>query len=136
MALPSLNSKQIRKIEGLIQGWTTKLTWALLVQRAKTDLEIKTTRQTLNTYQSIKTMFQDKKQELRGHPTKELIKFTKHELNMAEQIQRLTAENSALLERVERQHAFIGEITTIAKFNPSVMSIMEDVKRQIQKIVG
>jgi hypothetical protein len=133
MALPSLSSQQVRKIEGLIQGWTTKLTWALLVKRIETDLGINTTRQTLNTYMSIKTIFQDRKQALRGNPTEALIKFTKQDLEMAEQIKRLDAENAILTGRVERQQAFISEIVTMAKMNPAVMDVLERVKLKVSK---
>lgn len=132
MALPSLSSQQIRKIEGLIQGWTTKLTWALLVQRIETDIDIKTSRQTLDTYVSIKAMFQDRKQALRGKPTEALIKFTKQDLDMASQIESLNADNAALTKRIERQQAFISEIAEVAQINPSVMSVMEDLKRKVK----
>jgi len=133
MALPSLSSQQIRKIEGLIQGWTSKLTWELLVQRIETDLGIKTTRQTLHTYRSIKTMFIDRKQELRGKPTETLIRFTKGDLELAEQNDKLKAENAALTKRVERQQAFISEIAAVAKTNPAVMNVLERVKLNVSK---
>lgn len=133
MALPSLSSQQVRKIEGLIQGWTTKLTWDLLLQRIETDLGIKTTRQTLNTYMSIKTMFQDRKQALRGKPTEALLRYTKQDVDMAEQIKRLQADNNALTKRVERQLAFINEIANVAKINPSVMDVLERVKLRVSK---
>ena len=133
MKLPSLSLKQVQRIEGVIQGWTTKLTWDLLVQRIETDLEIKTTRQTLNTYLSIKTSYQDRKQALRGKPTEALLKFTKQDVEMAEQVKRLQAENAALNKRVERQMAFIAEIAAFAKINPSVMDVLERVKMKVTK---
>lgn len=133
MALPSLSSKDVRKIEGLIQGWTTKLTWDLLVKRIETDLNIKTTRQTLNTYISIKTTFNDKKQHLRGKPTETLLRFTTSDLKLAEQNDKLISENLALNKRVERQQAFISEIAAISKTNPSVMNVLERVKLKVSK---
>ena len=133
MALPSLSSQQIRKIEGLIQGWTTKLTWDLLVKRIETDFGIKTTRQTLRTYTPIKTMYSDRKQELRGKPTETLIRFTKGDLDLAEQNDKLDAEITSLIKRVERQQAFISEIATMAKTNPAVMDVLERVKLKVSK---
>lgn len=133
MALPSLNSQQVRKIECMITGWTTKLTWDLLVKRIATDLGIKTTRQTLHTYRSVKTMFGDRKQQLRGKPTETLIRFTKGDLELAEQNDKLKAEISALTKRVERQQAFIIEIATLAKTNPAVMNVLERVKLKVSK---
>lgn len=133
MALPSLSSQQVRKIEGLIQAWTTKLTWDLLVKRIETDFGIKTTRQTLSTYTSIKTMFVDRKQQLRGQPTEKLIRFTKGDMELAEKNDKLKAENAALVKRVERQQAFIIEIAAMAKTNPTVMSVLERVKLKVSK---
>ena len=77
MALPSLTAEQIIKIESLILSWQTKLTWDLLVERIKSDLNITTTRQTLNTYNSIKAAYDTQKQHLRGKPTAEFVKFIK-----------------------------------------------------------
>lgn len=61
MALPSLTTEEIIKIEALIRQWTTKFTWELLVKRIKNDLDIDTTRQTLPKYSSIKKAYQKKK---------------------------------------------------------------------------
>ena len=133
MALPSLSSQQLRKIEGLIQGWTTRLTWDLLVQRIETDLDINITRQTLDTYLSISIAFKNRKQALRGKPTEALKKFTKGDLDMASQIEKLNAENTVLNKKVERQMAFISEIAAIAQINPSVMAIMEDLKHKVKR---
>ena len=133
MALPSLSSQQIRKIEGLIQSWTTKLTWDLLVKRIETDFGIKTTRQTLYTYISIKDMFRNRKQQMRGQPTETLIRFTKGDLELAEQNDKLTAEKVALIKRIERQQAFILEIATMAKTNHAVMDVLERVKLKVSK---
>jgi uncharacterized protein (DUF342 family) len=82
---------------------------------------------------SIKTIFQDKKKALRGKPTEALKKFTKQDLDMASQIERLKAENTSLTKRVERQQAFIGEIAAVAQINPSVMAVMEDLKHKVKK---
>ena len=43
MALPSLNTSQVRKIERLIATWNGKLTWVLLIESIESDLKIKTT---------------------------------------------------------------------------------------------
>lgn len=132
MALPSLSTQEIRKIEGLLQGWTTKLTWELLLGRMETDLGIKTTRQTLSTYTSIKTMYNDRKQILRGKPSETLIKFTNQDVRMSERVERLEAELIAANRRIEHQQKFIGEMAFIAKTNPSVMSLMTRLKKRLQ----
>ena len=77
MALPSLDTQQVRKIETLIARWQMRLTWGLLVDRIKSDLDIDTTRQTLNSYKSIYNEYCEKKQALRGKPSDEFIKVVK-----------------------------------------------------------
>ena len=133
MALPSLDTKTIRKIEGLIQGWTTKLTWDLLVQRIETDFGVKTTRQTLNSYTSIKTMYSDKKQQLRGAPSEQLIKFVKSDTEAVIRIQKLESEIASLIRQNEKQRAFISEVAMLAKSNPSVLDLIERVKNRVAR---
>jgi hypothetical protein len=131
VALPSLKTDQVRKIEGLIQGWTTKLTWDLLVKRIESDCAITTTRQTLNTYVSIKTMYKDKKEKLRGKATDEIIAVTQSQVNLAETILNLRAQIAALEKRDEKQKAFIQEIIEAAKSNPSILDVLKKVKKRI-----
>ena len=132
MALPSLDTNQTRKIEKLISGWQSKLTWDLLVQRIESDLSIKTTRQTLNSYAGIKDVFTIKKQELRGKPTKELIKFIKSDIEAHERIQRLENENTMLGRKLDKQLAFIQIIADTAKSNPQLLHVLNEVKRKLQ----
>jgi hypothetical protein len=133
MALPSLDTNQTRKIEKLISGWQSKLTWDLLVQRIESDLNIKTTRQTLNTYAGIKEIFSLRKQELRGKPNKELVKFVKSDVDAYERIQRLENENTMLEKRVDKQLAFIQAIADTAKrSNPQLLHILGEIKRNLR----
>lgn len=133
MAKPSLSSQQVRKIEGLIKGWGTKLTMKLLLQRIETDLGIITTHTTLYSYAGIAATYKAKKKELRGAPPESLIQFSQQDVDMSNQIKRLKAENAILTARVERQMAFINEIAEAAKNNPSVMNLMENVKLKVSK---
>ena len=128
MALPSLNTQQVRKIEKLIFGWRTKLSWDVLVQRIESDFGIETTRQTLNTYKPIKDAFRDKKQELRGAPTKEFIQFTKAEVNAYERIKSLESEVTSLEKKVDKQKAFIQLIADTAKSNPLLLEVLNKTK--------
>lgn len=133
MALPSLKTVQVRKIEGLIQGWTTKLTWDLLIKRIESDFAITTTRQTLNTYVSIKTMYTDKKEKLRGKATDEIIAITQSQVSLAETILSLRAQIAVLEKRDEKQRAFIEEIALVAKSNLQIMVVLNKVKNRITK---
>ncbi|HHX8446783.1 TPA: hypothetical protein ACVO1C_003140 [Vibrio diabolicus] len=133
MAAPSLSTQKIRKIETLIQAWKTKLTWQLLVERIEAELNIKTTRQTLNTYNSIKSAYDIKKQELRGKPTKEFIKFTKSDIDIYERINKLEAENEVLKRKVDSQLAFIRQIGFQAESNPALTQLLNKIKQSTVK---
>ena len=128
MALPTLSTVQIRKIESLIGSWRTKLTWQLLVEKIKCNLDIRTTRQTLDTYSSIKSAYLKKKQELRGKPTTEFTKFIKSDLKNFEQIQRLKAELEIANKKIEKQLAFIIKINEHSESNPSLRKLLNEVK--------
>jgi hypothetical protein len=132
MALPSLTSAQTRKIETLITLWQTKLTWDLLVERIKNDLNITTTRQTLNTYNSIKAAYDTKKQELRGKPTTEFVKFIKSDQKTYEQIERLKAENEVLKQKVDKQLAFIKNLGVLSASNPLLTALLNKAKQSVQ----
>ncbi|NAW98557.1 hypothetical protein [Vibrio sp. V23_P3S9T160] len=133
MAAPSLSTQKIRKIETLIQAWKTKLTWQLLIERIEAELNIKTTRQTLNTYNSIKSAYDIKKQELRGKPTKEFIKFTKSDIDIYERINKLEAENEVLKRKVDSQLAFIRQIGFQAESNPALTQLLNKIKQSTVK---
>lgn len=132
MALPSLTTAQIRKIEALITAWQTKLTWEFLVERIKSDLNITTTRQTLNTYNSIKAAYDTKKQELRGKPTTEFVKFIKSDQKTFEQIERLKAENEVLRLKVDKQLAFIKNLGVLSASNPLLTALLNKAKQSVQ----
>ena len=132
MALPSLTSAQTSKIETLITLWQTKLTWDLLVERIKNDLNITTTRQTLNTYNSIKAAYDTKKQELRGKPTTEFVKFIKSDQKTYEQIERLKAENEVLKQKVDKQLAFIKNLGVLSASNPLLTALLNKAKQSVQ----
>lgn len=132
MAFPSLTTAQIRKIEALITAWQTKLTWEFLVERIKSDLNITTTRQTLNTYNSIKAAYDTKKQELRGKPTTEFVKFIKSDQKTFEQIERLKAENEVLKQKVDKQLAFIKNLGVLSESNPLLTALLNKAKQSVQ----
>ncbi|PNH90522.1 hypothetical protein [Vibrio diazotrophicus] len=138
MALPSLTTKNTREIEALIRSWSTKLTWALLVDRIKVELDITTTRQTLVTYKSIKETFDNKKLELRGKSVsddlvKDLVKFTQADIDRYEQVNRLEAKISLLEEKVTKQLAFIKQLSELADTNPALIELLNKVKQSLSK---
>ncbi|EJL6383361.1 hypothetical protein [Vibrio harveyi] len=139
MALPSLTTEEIIKIEALIKQWTTKFTWELLVKRIKNDLDIDTTRQTLPKYSSIKKAYQKKKKQLSGKPVPEdsldylekLSKFTRADIDRLEQIEKLEAEIEVLREKVKKQLAFIKKLSELADTNPSLLELLNRTKNSL-----
>ena len=109
MAFPSLTTQQQRKIEKLVRGWNTKLTWAFLVSRIYAEFDITTTRQTLNTYKGIKNEYDLKKIELRGASPELKRSITKKDVNLynennqlRNEIKRLESVNANHLRLIER----------------------------------
>lgn len=139
MALPSLTTEEIIKIEALIRQWTTKFTWELLVKRIKNDLDIDTTRQTLPKYSSIKKAYQKKKKQLSGKSVPEdsldylekLSKFTRADIDRLEQIEKLEAEIEVLHEKVKKQLAFIKKLSELADTNPSLLELLNRTKNSL-----
>ena len=127
MALPSLSMEQVRKIERMIAAWSGKLTWALLVSRIQAELGIKTTRQTLNTYGSIKSAYDVSKQRLRGVPER-FTKVTLSEAKQWELIERQRLEIEALKKQVNQFIAFNELIVDKARSQPLLMDLLREIK--------
>lgn len=130
MAMKSLETEQQISIKTIIRTWQGKLTWDLLVTQIDVELGISTTRQTLNTYTSIKQEFDLKKKELRSKPVASsdpALSYLKSDIDKAEEIIRLKAENEILKEQVGYQRAFIKDLGAIASNNPVVMNIFQQV---------
>ena len=73
-----------------------------------------------------------KKQELRGKPTAELVKFIKSDQKAFEQIERLKAENEVLNQKVVTQLAFIKMLGELSKSNPLLTSLLNKTKQSVQ----
>ncbi|NQY87876.1 MAG: hypothetical protein HRT51_09035 [Colwellia sp.] len=131
MALPSLDTQQVRKIETLIARWQMRLTWGLLVDRIKSDLDIDTTRQTLNSYKSIYNEYCEKKQALRGKPSDEFIKFVKEDENTYKRIKKLEDNVASQEKKIEILTAYIGRIGDAAKLNPSLLALLNKMRREM-----
>ncbi|WP_438467544.1 hypothetical protein [Marinomonas sp. PE14-40] len=131
MAKLSLTPDQVKKIKTLITSWEGKLTWDLLVQTIESKFDIRTTRQTLHSYISIKEEYSRKKQYLRGIPDQSFVKFVLSDIQAAERIKQLQSENDVLQRQVDKQLAFIQLIADTAKSNPSLLYILNEVKRKL-----
>jgi len=104
--VPFTRSEQ-HKIRALIRPWKTKFSWELLVKAIFSELEIVTTRQTLQGYKGIKAEYDDKKAEFRG-VTPEIVKrVTMSDVEQLKKIERLGAELAIKDEIIEKQLVYI-----------------------------
>ncbi|MEZ9385769.1 hypothetical protein AB4181_01225 [Vibrio lentus] len=132
MALPSLNTSQVRKIERLIATWNGKLTWVLLIESIESDLKIKTTRQTLNTYSSIKSAYDLSKQRLRGVKEK-FVNITVSEAEQLERLERQHHEIEHLQHKIDTFTAFYTQLIDKASTSPLLMQLLREIKAEQQK---
>ena len=137
MAAPSLSTEQIRKIERLIDIWNGKLTWALLILHISDHLDIKTTRQTLDKYPSIKSAYDRAKARARGRGnmdlTQEFVRFTESDVKQFERLKRLEAENESLKRIVDEQCNFFEALIKASETDRVLKNSLDKFKRSQEK---
>lgn len=95
-----LNSNDVKRIIGLIDGWSGKLTWDLLCEKIEEALGCRKTRQTLNANAPIKEAFTHKKERLKNQIVG--LKIPASLGIAAQRIQRLEEENARLQKENDR----------------------------------
>ena len=118
-----LTESDIESILGLLDGWQGKLSWSALCEGIENNLGFKTTRQTLNSYPSVKDAFQALKQG--GLGSQKLDRQIKQapSLTIASQrIERLTREN----ERLQRKNKALLEQFAIWQYNAHINQLTEE----------
>jgi len=135
MASLSLSIEQQRNIERLLNTWIGKLTWKILVERINANLSIATTRQTLDKYDSVRRAYEEAKLRGRsqGMSLQEIVKYTKSDVTLIEQKIKLEADVQGLEKKVDEQLMFIKAIYSEANSNPSLMMLLQDLKRKLSK---
>lgn len=86
----------------VLDGWTGKLTWELLIDEVAARTRQRYTRQALSAHERIQQAFSARKRALSDRPDKDDDALTPEQQVIARleaQVQRLEAENSNLLER-------------------------------------
>ncbi|MFG1495379.1 hypothetical protein ABMA57_02020 [Saccharospirillum sp. HFRX-1] len=106
--MPRLSANDVNSIKKLIQGWTSsKLTWELLVIACENELNIKTTRKTLLTRETITATMKVRKSELKA-PSQVPIQFSDiHRANdriarLSKRVSELEAAQEVLLDQFSR----------------------------------
>ncbi|MCE0558262.1 hypothetical protein [Motilimonas sp. E26] len=132
MAKPILSMTDVRNIEKTLSSWNGKLTWDLLVVSVKDKFNINTTRQTLNTYGSIKAGFTDAKRRLRGVPKSVTTNpnITLKQAELVTRIEGLQRDN----EQLEKQLSYLKGLLHVINIeasekNPLLNEVLASVKR-------
>ena len=101
-----LSESDIEAIVGLIDGWVgDRISWSSLIDTIDRNLGYRPSRQALNGHDRIKLAFQTRKKGLRrdAPPPPSVVSVLQQRLQRAEaEVDRLKAENSALLEQFVR----------------------------------
>jgi hypothetical protein len=93
----NLSAPDVETIVGILDGWSGKLTWDLLIQAIARRNRATYTRQALNNHERIKNAFALRKSVLAGKPISGNKKVGSPELQAAlERIARLEGENQRL----------------------------------------
>ncbi|EIO4611063.1 hypothetical protein QNF09_002609 [Vibrio alginolyticus] len=136
MAKPSLSMSDVRNIEKALTSWSGKLTWDLLVEHVRDKFNIDTTRQTLNTYGSIKTVYNKTKDRLRGIPTSVHAnpKVTLKQAELITRIEALQRDNDQLEKQLNYLKGLLHAINIEAsEKNPLLNEVLATVKRNYIK---
>ena len=100
-----LTSELVDQIVEIIDNWSGKMTWPLIVAAVDRNIGWKYTRQTLAKNDSIKDAYLIKKEQLSGEEYAPIY-YTPREMKKAlDRLERLEAENKILKRRVKAQAA-------------------------------
>ncbi|GGP26761.1 hypothetical protein [Silvimonas amylolytica] len=100
----NLNDEIINLVTGLLDGWSGKITWDLLIDAIEVRLRTRYTRQALHAHARIKLAYQTTKDRLADSPkVAEPLKLSEAEVvAQTERLKRLEAENRRLQLENER----------------------------------
>lgn len=134
-AHPSFTSEQINQIVRMIDTWLGKLTWALLVERIANELELQTTRQTLEKYPSIKRAYKRAKARLRveGPLEAKFVDFTKQDLDSFKRIESLEKEVDSWKRQTRVLQEFLNKLMKASSSNKALLDTLESLAKQHRK---
>lgn len=93
----NIQDEDVAKIVEILDGWTGKLSWKLLLDAIEKRLSVRYTRQALHKYTRITHAFRHRKDALANDDVQPRRKNLSPELKLAlDRIDRLTAENKRL----------------------------------------
>lgn len=101
--------------------------------KGRTELGLKTTRQTLCTYTGINTAYKNRKAQLRGVTPSLYSRITASEVTMVEQIEHLKAEIDVLKRNNDEQLRMIERIRSNASAIPN-LDLNNLIRRRFEEI--
>lgn len=123
-----LRKREVQSIKALIDGWTGRVTWPQIVERAERILGRETTRQTLASHMEIRLAYLDKKAILKDAPEPASVHTLK---SAADRIKRLTDDVSRLTQENQR---LLNQFV-VWQYNASLANLsMEDLNRPMVAI--
>lgn len=131
-AHPSFTSGQIDQIVRMIDTWLGKLTWALLVGRIATELQVQTTRQTLDKYPSIKRAYKRAKARLRveGPLETKFVNFTQQDFDTFKRIESLEKEVDSWKRQTNVLQEFLNKLIKASSSNKALLDTLESLAKQ------
>ena len=119
----NLTSETIEAIVRVLDGWSGKLTWELLIDEVSKRLHQTYTRQALSSYERIKSAFQLQKGRLPYLKEKSKKLFEPEDIAESQRNARLVAENS----RLENENQRLLEQFVRWAYNAHTQGISEEV---------
>jgi len=118
----NLTDQSIEAIVRILDGWSGKITWELLIEEIKKRLHQTYTRQALFSHERIRIAFQLKKDSLPFHKEKLKKLYDPEEIIESQRNARLVAENT----RLERENQRLLEQFTRWAYNAHTYGLSED----------
>ncbi|MDP3308622.1 hypothetical protein [Methylotenera sp.] len=92
----NVDNKIIEHIVQILDGWSGKLTWQLLIERIYLQLYTRYTRQALHSHTRVKEAFNLRKKSLAGREHEEIVEDIPELQFSLQRIARLEAENERI----------------------------------------
>lgn len=123
----NLTDTDIERIVTILDGWSGKLSWDLLIQAVTRHLKSTYTRQALNSHRRIRDAFTLRKEKLSGVPAIERKKAEAPELQAAlERLARVEGEN----QRIKMENDRLLEKFATWAYNAHTRGLTEDFLSQ------
>ncbi|MBE0420136.1 MULTISPECIES: hypothetical protein [Pseudoalteromonas] len=111
------------RIVALLRRWNSKLTWDLLIERIKNELDFDVTKPTLRKFDKITREFENAKGRYKGvHTLPQTIvkKITEGDIDYYHKYTTLVVEKGVMQEMLDEQYALIEKILKNAEEIPNL----------------